>query len=511
MNSMDPKSIAIEMPLSVLVVDDDAAMCHSMERILKLDNYRVEIACSAQALIDREELESFFAILLDRRLPDGDAGDLVSHIRSKAPNTAVVIVTGYADIESTLQAIRQGVDDYLIKPVEPDTLRARLNSFATLYRTRVSLRESEARMRFLVENLPAGAVYVDNERLFLNRTVKQMIGYTGDQISTVSEWFNTLCRERSSECKQRYCQVKRDGFSQQCKLAIVRSDGVSRVLEIAGYQYDLHEVWLVTDITELDDAQQKLVQAERLAAIGQMVTGLAHESRNALQRARGCLDLLELDLEKQNEQLDLINRIRRSLGDLQRNYEEVRSYAAPIVLQREWTDMRRLIEETFCDLQCEYPGMTHGLVFEAAETTRFPDNLVDRHRMGQVFRNILDNALAASGAQSIITFRISAKTIEGSKFQCIEVCDQGNGMSDETRTRIFEPFYTTKQSGTGLGMAICKRIIDEHHGSIQAIDSADADSPGTTIRIEIPWHISAGENDDSLAASTLGEASSKNT
>lgn len=510
MNSIDPKSVAIEMPLSVLIVDDDAAMCHSLQRILKLDNYRVEIACSAQALKDREELKSFFAILLDRRLPDGDAGDLVSHIRGKAPNTAVVIVTGYADIESTLQAIRQGVDDYLIKPVEPDTLRARLNSFATLYRTRVSLRESEERMRFLVENLPAGAVYVDNERLFLNRTVKEMIGYTDNQISTVPDWFDTLCHERAAECKQKYCQVKRDGFSQKCKLTIIRSDGVSRVLEIAGYQYNVHEVWLVTDITELDDAQQKLVQAERLAAIGQVVTGLAHESRNALQRARGCLDLLELDLEKQNEQLDLISRIRRSLGDLQRNYEEVRSYAAPIVLQREWTDMRLLVEETFFDLQCEYPGLSNELIFDATETEKTLDNLVDRHRMGQVFRNILDNALAASGAKSNITFRITSQTLDGEKIQCIEVSDQGDGMSDETQTRIFEPFYTTKQSGTGLGMAICKRIIDEHHGTIQANGSTETDASGTTICITLPWQSNPNENEENLTASSRGEPSSEN-
>ncbi len=490
MNSLQPQPV--ELPLRVLIVDDDAAMCSSLSRILALDNYRVDVAGSADALNARTDLDSFFAILLDRRLPDGDASEIVLSIRSKAPNSAIMIITGYADIESTLLAIRQGVDDYLIKPVEPDVLRARLKSLATLYRTRMSLRESEARMRFLVENLPAGAVYVDNQRLFMNRTVKQIIGYSNDEIETVTDWFNILCRERAQECRQKYCQVKRDGFSQKCKLSVLRSDGVPRVLEIAGYQYDLHEVWLVTDITELDDAQAKLVQAERLAAIGQMVTGLAHESRNALQRARGCLDLLELDLEKQNEQLDLVNRIRRSLGDLQRNYEEVRGYAAPIVLHRAWTNVCDCIRLAFADLECEYPHSGHELTITP---DNIPDtiaiNLIDRHRMGQVFRNVLENAMAASPAGTTIAVHISQQQSGGSTWQCIEISDQGSGMSDETQTRLFEPFYTTKQSGTGLGMAICQRIIDEHQGSISAQSGGtgnDAENTGTTIRIQLPWH-----------------------
>ncbi|GAB5403027.1 MAG: ATP-binding protein [Aureliella sp.] len=489
MNSLQPQSV--ELPLRVLIVDDDAAMCTSLSRILALDCYHVDVAGSADALNARSDLDSFFAILLDRRLPDGDASEIVLSIRNKAPNAAIMIVTGYADIESTLLAIRQGVDDYLIKPVEPEVLRARLKSLATLYRTRMSLRESEARMRFLVENLPAGAVYVDNQRLFMNRTVKEITGYSSEQIQTVADWFETLCRERAQECRQKYCQVKRDGFSQKCQLRVLRSDGVSRVLEIAGYQYDLHEVWLVTDITELDDAQAQLVQAERLAAIGQMVTGLAHESRNALQRARGCLDLLELDLEKQNEQLDLVNRIRRSLGDLQRNYEEVRSYAAPIILQREWTNICDCIRLAFADLECEHPGSGHELSITPDNP---PDsvavNLIDRHRIVQVFRNVIDNAMAASPAGTKISVHIRQQQTGTVTWQCIDISDQGSGMSTETQTRLFEPFYTTKQSGTGLGMAICRRIIDEHQGTISAqsrVDETDG-ANGTTIQIQLPWH-----------------------
>lgn len=497
-----------EPALSVLVVDDDVAMCRSMRRVLLLDGYRVETAGSVGSMLARHDLGDFFAILLDRRLPDGDASDTIAQIRETAENAAILIVTGHADMDSTLAAIRQGVDDYLIKPVEPETLRSRLSSLAELYRVRRSLRESEARMRFLVEHLPAGAVYVDHEKLFMNRAVEEMTGYSAEEIGTVSDWFSVLCRDRAETCQEKYSRVKAEGFQQRCLFPIVRCDGMERGLEIAGYRYNNHEVWLVTDVTELHDAQQQLVQAERLAAIGEMVTGLAHESRNALQRARGCLDLLELDLGGKNEQLDLVQRIRRSLGDLQRNYEEVRSYAAPIVLQSSRTDVGQLIHQTFDDLHFEFGRRDHLLELNVAPDAEW--NHVDPHRLVQVFRNVLENSIAASEAGSTITVSIEHRQGDEQSLQRIEIRDQGSGMSAETQARLFEPFYTTKQSGTGLGMAICRRIIEAHEGTIEAIGGQDPSpktiksaernaapdrpatlgpgttGPGTTIRIELP-------------------------
>ncbi len=381
--------------LSVLIVDDDEAMRRSVRRVLMLDGYSVEVAGSGREMLGREGLDQFFAILLDRKLPDGDAGKLIDQVRKLTPHSAILIVTGHADMDSTLAAIRQGVDDYLIKPVEPETLRSRLASLAELYRVRQELRESESRMRFLVENLPAGAVFVDHDDLFINRAVERLTGYAANEIGTVHDWFRVLCADRFDECLQKYRMMQAADFKDACLLPVVRKDGVRRELNIAAHRYDHHEVWLVTDVTELQDAERRLVQSERLAAIGQMVTGLAHESRNALQRARGCLDLLELDLEGQPEQLNLIARIRRALGDLQRNYEEVKQYAAPITLERTNVDLAEIIQSTFDDLCAEFDSKSATL---SIRREGYRSVKVDTHRMGQLFRNVLENAIAATCA-----------------------------------------------------------------------------------------------------------------
>ena len=223
-----------------------------------------------------------------------------------------------------------------------------------------------------------------------------------------------------------------------------------------------------------------MVQAERLAAIGQMVTGLAHESRNALQRARGCLDLLELDLDEQPEQLNLTSRIRRALGDLQRNYEEVRQYAAPITLDLAPVDLSDVLQMSLDDLSAEsdYSDVKLNMDRRGEDSIR-----VDVHRMGQVFRNILENAIAADKPSSKINVSLSQHLDNGFKWLRCDIVDCGSGMDQETQARVFEPFYTTKQSGTGLGMPICKRIIDAHHGRIQVKSELGV---GTTVRIDLP-------------------------
>ncbi|MCA9058598.1 MAG: PAS domain S-box protein [Planctomycetaceae bacterium] len=243
---------------------------------------------------------------------------------------------------------------------------------------------------------------------------------------------------------------------------------------------------IIHNLSQLERMQQQLLQSERLAAIGQMVTGLAHESRNALQRAQACLDMLALDLEGQPDQLDLARRTTTALQDLHRLYEEVRGYAAPIHLEyrpvelptiwrKEWEHLAAVRAERHVTLQD----------VAVDESIRCE---VDVHRIEQVFRNILENAIHACGDEGTVAVSLKREERAGIPFVRLEFADDGCGLSLTVKERLFEPFFTTKQKGTGLGMAIVERIIDAHHGMISAQTNA---SGGTTIRIDLPQHPAA--------------------
>jgi len=238
---------------------------------------------------------------------------------------------------------------------------------------------------------------------------------------------------------------------------------------------------ILRDLSELEQVQKQLMQAERLAAIGQMVTGLAHESRNALQRARACLDMLSLDLQGNADQLDLARRATTAIQDLYRLYEEVRSYAAPIHLEFRRCDIATIWRKEWDNLT-SVRKEKHIQLVEAADNESIVCE-VDVHRLEQVFRNVLENALHACRETGTITIRCKSTEWEGQPAVCVVVQDDGIGMTEDIANQIFEPFFTTKQRGTGLGMAIVQRIITAHAGCI----SARAVKPcGAEIQLILP-------------------------
>jgi PAS domain S-box-containing protein len=235
------------------------------------------------------------------------------------------------------------------------------------------------------------------------------------------------------------------------------------------------------DITDLQASQERALRLERLAAIGQMAAGLAHESRNALQRGQACLERLRWALQGQPNALDLVARARAAQDDLVRLYEDVREYAAPIKLEHGPCDVAAVWREAWAQVLAVSPGRAATLA-EALETA---DTRVeaDRFRLAQVFRNLLDNALAAAPDPVRVLVRGAEARLGDRPALRVAVRDSGPGLSAEQRRRLFEPFYTTKTRGTGLGMAIARRIVEAHGGQIIV---ADDPSPGAEIVITLP-------------------------
>jgi PAS domain S-box-containing protein len=235
------------------------------------------------------------------------------------------------------------------------------------------------------------------------------------------------------------------------------------------------------DITNLKEAQERALQSVRLAAIGEMVAALAHESRNALQRSQACLEMLAMEVEGRPEALDLVERIQKAQDRLHRLFEDVRSYAGTIRLEprlcnladiwREaWTTLAPLRERRDTQLREETGGL--NLYCE-----------VDNYALEQVFRNIFDNALAACGDPTRIEVRCAEGEVDGREALRVEVQDNGPGLNAEQRRKIFEPFFTTKTKGTGLGMAIARRIVEAHAGRLVVGDNPQ---PGATLVISLP-------------------------
>jgi signal transduction histidine kinase len=180
--------------------------------------------------------------------------------------------------------------------------------------------------------------------------------------------------------------------------------------------------------------------------------------------------MLATEVEDRPDALGYVRTIEHAQNHLRQLFNEVRGYAAPIKLEREESSLASIWRQAWAHLHVERQQRHAELVEQrlGVELTC----QVDPFRIEQVFRNILENSLAATS--NSVKVEISCRDVELSGVPAIEILfrDNGPGMSADQRQRVFEPFFTTKTSGTGLGMAIARRIIDAHGGQIAVGDSA---------------------------------------
>ena len=161
--------------------------------------------------------------------------------------------------------------------------------------------------------------------------------------------------------------------------------------------------------------------------------------------------------------------------------EEVRGYAAPIKLSRKLCDLGDIWRETWSHLEVTRKDQPVSL-HESVEASDLGCR-VDAHAIAQVFRNILENAIAACREPGEIVIHCAETVLNGAPALRVAVRDNGSGLDDEQKARIFDPFFTTKTQGTGLGMAIALRIVESHGGRIEVGDSADS---GAEILVTLP-------------------------
>jgi PAS domain S-box-containing protein len=474
--------------MHVLVVDDDPDTRANLCDILELDDHRVETAGSIAEALRRDNWADITAILLDRKLPDGTAEEILPRLKEVAPRADVLIVTGHADIQGAVDALRHGAADYILKPINPEAIRGSLVRLAERQKLARDKERSDAAFRTLVEAAPCLILMMrpDYTITYFSPYAEELTGYAAREILG-KHYFRTFLAKPDQQAAQEEVERVFSGRSSRgYESPVVGQDGTPRWIVWNAQRLDDYEggpavLAVGQDITKLKQAQEHALQSERLAAIGQMVTGLAHESGNALARSQACLEMLTWEVSDRPEALDLIARTQKAQDHLQQLYEEVRGYAAPLKLAKEVWDLSYLWRQAWEHLALQ--RQNRDAVLHEDTSGLNLSCLVDHFRIEQVFRNVFENSLAACGSHVSIAILVGDTSLEGRPALRIAVRDNGPGFTPEQARRIFEPFFTTKTKGTGLGMAISKRIVEAHGGQI---DIGQVNGQGAEIFITLP-------------------------
>jgi len=235
------------------------------------------------------------------------------------------------------------------------------------------------------------------------------------------------------------------------------------------------------DVTEAERARDELRRNRTLSTIGQLTAQVTHEIYNPLGALKLNLEVLEGKLEGNQEAQPSLSRLKRSLDHLSAIVMDLRYLTRPRTPERSSTDLNRVMDEVI-DLAGDRL-LAKKITIERRYASNGAIGQFDQSQLRKVFLNLLINAIEASPEAGSIQVRTQPDSSADSSDVAVSIIDHGEGMSAETRRHLFEPFYSTKQHGTGLGMMVAQEIVRKHNGRMEIESAVGA---GTTITVVLP-------------------------
>lgn len=349
-----------------------------------------------------------------------------------------------------------------------------------------SLNLFESKYKYILDTIPVGIASINREGkiTFINKQVEEFFGTKVEDVlgkklvdllyggtKKHSDGTYTSMIIETLETGKTFNDVEKEypgGIIWRVSTSVIR-DEAGEITEV---------IALLRNITKQKQLEQAVMHNEKLAAVGALAAGIAHEIRNPLTTIRGFIQLLHTELARSQKKgyldvmIEEIDRANSILNDLL-------SFSKPTPPKRQEIRVSALLEDI--RLLTESEALLREISLNFSCPADLPVISVDKDQIKQTLLNIVKNAFDAVGAHGLV--KVAARRDPVSRMVAITVEDNGTGMDQQTAARIFDPFFTTKESGTGLGMAVTYQIIQNHGGEIN-VDSFPG--RGTTFTILLP-------------------------
>jgi nitrogen-specific signal transduction histidine kinase len=250
------------------------------------------------------------------------------------------------------------------------------------------------------------------------------------------------------------------------------------------------------DLEQIKEVQTQMERMNRLASLGSLVAGLAHEIRNPLGSLKGLTQLLGEDLPEGDKKRQYSEVIIREIDRLNKVMEELLGFAQPTVADFEVRDLNQIVRDALLLAHASFPNKAVRVV--ERYDPRLPEVMVERNRLIQAILNILNNAFEATPDQGCIIIETKTRkdgdlggdperAVPTTQSVVVDFFNTGTPISFEDAKRMFDPFFTTKEKGTGLGLAIAQQVTMAHGGSLAVINQPKTgQQEGITVRMELP-------------------------
>jgi signal transduction histidine kinase len=488
------------MKRKVLVVDDDLAIVEVLEMRLVAMGYEVTATSDAEKALNAVESARFDLALIDLRMAPTDGIALMESVHTRQPRLPVLIMTAHGTIETAVDAVQRGAFDYLTKPFLRDELRAKIG------RALASRRWARDRERLLavgqtlassgimarvLDAVAQGAVETtEAERCVVFQQEHGRLVPMASSGSPPPSW--PALEAAAAEAMAKGVPVTFPGSAAgaivAAPLVVQRGPAGALVIETAAgiepTEDDLELLALFSSqaaVAVRNTHELERLRTGALAALGRMATQVAHELKNPLAGLRLYARHLEQRLTRNGdgEGSELAQKITSTVDHLAAVVQEITAFGRPPELHRVPTQLPALLDEcvAFAEAKCETPGVEVVRAYDAS----CPQAMLDARELRKALLNLVLNAMESLGPGGKLT--VSTGFSAETRTVTVIIEDTGCGMTEETLSRMFDLFFTTKPQGTGLGMALARSVVDLHGGDL-AIHSTVG--KGTRVIIRLP-------------------------
>lgn len=520
----------------ILIVDDEPGILQLCERLLGKAGYPTLTASTPNQAVEILSHEPVSLLLADIRMPGMNGFQLMEIARNHHPDLTIILMTGYGTVDVAIEALRHGADSLILKPFEGAELlqsvekaildhqrrldSVRLRILRPLFDT-TKLFFSETNqdklwklaLVVLCENLSCNIAGVlqpteGNFQLIESRgqtltpeTIRQLSeirelesnGQEGIKINirrNVPEYPHSLIQALTQNSIQSLLIAPVNFKGNKFLLLTTRNESQSpfqeadlEMLVILARQVAaaMENARLYTELSaslaSLEKSQKALIQAEKLAAAGRLTASIAHEINNPLQSLSSCLDLAgrsELPIDVRQKYLEVA---QKELERLMITVQHMLDLYRPKAREKQWINLIEIIDHVLTLFESQL--REHQIQVHTHYAESIPGLLAIKDQIQQVILNLLLNSVEAmpGGGEIFIEASGNKDNVE------VIIEDTGSGISDAERSRIFEPFVSTKPNGTGLGLAVSYGIVQAHGGSLELLTNHGR---GARFRIVLP-------------------------
>ncbi len=545
--------------LNIVVVDDEEIYLSLVRDALEEESNRVEMASNAYDALKIIESADINLIITDIRMPQMDGIELVRRAKEINPHIGAIFMTGYANLNSAKNAIKQGAFDYISKPFELNEIRQAVKKATDKIAEEAAGSSSEKQLDRL-SDLSQMLIEVGDKKALATTSVKFVMMHYGAACGAVIVWDKnktnfrmiTLRGEATEEsnlpaepmlaCLEKIenehlvnplivsaDENQRQGTSEQAcgfgklffpswlqanqlmiNMPIRRADTFYGFIMIGPFDdagaaqakdfkflsitagqlaVSLENLSLLEETREayakLKELQDETIQLEKMATRGEMSAEIGHELNNFLGVVAGNLSLLDFQLKKQNyADLDkYVHAITENVNKIKKFTSNLMELT-PISSAKEIISFDKLIAEVidylkpqkrFSGVKIELVPIEHPVYFEA-----------DVVHIQQVLLNLFNNAADATAGRDTREIRVTVEPQNDKTGFSVAISDTGSGFAPDMVERAFKERFTTKENGHGFGLLVCRRIIENHGGTLQV---ASTPGVGTSIKITFPMAV----------------------